>query len=323
VLGSLERRRVAKLWEEGRVHLQQQEFEKALEIARRLESERFSGAFDLAAQALAGLDRLSEAIATLERGVRVAPGAWLNWQLLGNYRSDAGDLEGAATAYRRALECEDVWIDSIRFNQAVVAERSGNVPDALELVEDVGDARLVLQKSDLKARLLLELDDASAAIDECLSATSPDEPTPAQRACSARLCVTHGKALLRLGNDRDGVLRRIAEALGTYPDSDELLVFLRELRAENCSQISRVWSVVVNYALGAAERAEVGALGFYRSGQIAADSSAEAVSLLREIEGTAVLALNEEPEIERVDEPTGPLKGVLSASARYYYVARE
>ncbi len=58
-----------------------------------------------------------------------APDAWLNWQLLGNYLSDAGRFDEAA--YRSALACEQVWADSIHLNQAILAERQGDSREAL------------------------------------------------------------------------------------------------------------------------------------------------------------------------------------------------
>ncbi len=103
-----------------------------LNIGAQLERERYSGAFDLAAQAYAGLGKLDEAIAVLQRGVDLAPEAWLNWQLFGNSLSDAGRYDEAA-AYRSALACERVLAGSIHLNQAILAERRGDFSEALRL----------------------------------------------------------------------------------------------------------------------------------------------------------------------------------------------
>jgi len=56
---------------------------------------------------------------------------------------------------------------------------------------------------------------------------------------------------------------------------------------------------------------------------VAADTADEAVALLRAMESETLLALDEEPEVELLDGDAGPLKGVLSMSARHYFSERD
>jgi len=162
VFDSLKKKRTLKLWDEAQVLLGEGAYEEVLRIAERLERERYTGAFDLAARAYASMGKRREAIAALERGVAVAPQAWPNWELLGSYRSDEGEFDAAASAYRSALECEAVWVDSVRLNQAILADRRGSFAEALATVELVQDPDLALRKAELKAHLLLATQDSES-----------------------------------------------------------------------------------------------------------------------------------------------------------------
>ena len=76
---------------------------KAMEVARELYSLRYSGGFEIEAQALAQDGMKDEAISVLCKGLEAAPTSWLNGNLLGNYLSDQGRYEEAFIAYEDAL----------------------------------------------------------------------------------------------------------------------------------------------------------------------------------------------------------------------------
>jgi tetratricopeptide (TPR) repeat protein len=103
--------------------------QEALKIGLQLERERYSGGFELQALALAALRRHREAIAVLERGVETVPDIWLLWQLLGNYRSDAGDYDGAIAAYEQ-IDPEDCDVASLAYNHANALARAERWADA-------------------------------------------------------------------------------------------------------------------------------------------------------------------------------------------------
>jgi len=108
--------------------------EEALEIGIALEGRRYSGGFEMQALALADLGRRPEAIEVLERGVETVPDVWLLWQLLGNYRSDEGDYEGAFAAYERASACECDRM-SLDYNHGNALARAGRLEEARAKLE--------------------------------------------------------------------------------------------------------------------------------------------------------------------------------------------
>jgi hypothetical protein len=321
VSDDLQKRRVERLWADGLGHLAREAYNEALDVARQLERERFSGAFDLAARALIALGRLDEAIETLERGVKLAPAAWLNWQLLGNCLSEVEKYDQAAAAYASALGCANVWADSIRLNQAILAERCGDLREALQIVDQVHDPELALQKADVTARLLLAVGDAGAAIEHMASVLCSDKPTPVERGCLARLHRTHAQALLRTGEAPVVVQELLRGWIVTYPESAELLLLLREMRNE-VSEHARVFGVSISYGARGAED-DVDAVGFVRAGRVIADTPEEALSFLRAIEGTSPLALDGQPEAALLEDTAGAHKGVISLSPRHYYAAHD
>ena len=82
--------KVRALIDEGRECLADCEYDQAIAIGKKLEKFHHSYAFELLALAYAAKNDLPKAITTLERGVSLAPAAWLLWQLLGNYYKAAG-----------------------------------------------------------------------------------------------------------------------------------------------------------------------------------------------------------------------------------------
>lgn len=76
---------------------------EALRVARELHAIRYSGCFEIEAQALAREGSKEEAVKVLRKGLEVAPASWLNGNLLGNYLSDEGRYDEAFAAYEEAL----------------------------------------------------------------------------------------------------------------------------------------------------------------------------------------------------------------------------
>lgn len=115
--------------------------QEALKIGKRLQAMRYSGGFEIQALALCDLRRRRDAIAILEEGVETVSHIWLLWQLLGNYRSDEGDYEGAFAAYDKALACE-CDRPQVQYNYANALTRAGRWAEALERLESLSDADL-------------------------------------------------------------------------------------------------------------------------------------------------------------------------------------
>ena len=146
-------------------------FKEALTLAKNLNKKDIYSAFEVAAAAYAGMGDFRKAVSTLEKGVRKDPGYWINWELLGSYRSEHGDYSGAEEAYLEALKCKNAWVDSIYYNRAVAAARSGDSDRALKLLEQVVDPELDEPASMLRITLHTKMgrpDQALGLIDRCL-----------------------------------------------------------------------------------------------------------------------------------------------------------
>ncbi|HVI34322.1 tetratricopeptide repeat protein [Phenylobacterium sp.] len=103
---------------------------EALAAAEELRSIRYSGAFEIEAQALAREGSKEEAIAVLRKGLEAAPTSWLNGNLLGNYLSDLGRYEEAFAAYEQALREPSADRVLIEANYALALLRAGRDADA-------------------------------------------------------------------------------------------------------------------------------------------------------------------------------------------------
>jgi len=148
------------------------DFHEALRFSAQLEKMGIHTSFEIAAAAYMGLGKPESAVLTLERGVERFPQYWINWELLGSCRSETGDYTGAEEAYLSALDCNGAWLDSIHFNRAVAAARSGKHAEALDLLEEVLDPALDEPIAMLRIGLLVDLDrtqEALAVCDECLN----------------------------------------------------------------------------------------------------------------------------------------------------------
>lgn len=147
------------------------DFDEALELARDLERMGIYSSYEIAASAYAGKGEVQHAVQILERGVQADPDNWINWELLGSYRSESGDYEGADRAYLKGMQCPGAWMDSITYNRAVARARSGDPRKAMELLDDVVDPDLDEPAAMVRIGLLVELgrpEDALDVVNSCL-----------------------------------------------------------------------------------------------------------------------------------------------------------
>lgn len=114
----------------GLAYVEEGRTSKAMGVAAQLYSIRYSGAFEIEAQALA-CDRLkNEAIAVLQKGLELAPTSWLNRNLLGNYLSDQGRYDEAFAAYEEAPRTPTADSILIEANYAMALHRAGRNEEA-------------------------------------------------------------------------------------------------------------------------------------------------------------------------------------------------
>jgi glycosyltransferase A (GT-A) superfamily protein (DUF2064 family) len=219
-----------ELYDEGMALLEEGDLGGALRIARELERRCYSGGFEIAALALADLGDLERATATLARGVEKAPDAWINWQLLGNLRSDNEDFDGADAAYERALGCSDVWVASIRLNQSLVADRRGDREESLRLLELVDDPDLWLGVESRRIGMLIdeqEWDEALRRARDVIDRVGDDEPPSAVH--FGFVLAAHARALHETGAPETEAIEAALHALAWDPHNEYTLWLLREI----------------------------------------------------------------------------------------------
>lgn len=309
---------VEALSEQGFAHLQQGEYQAALEVAQQLEELRYSAAFEIAAQAHAGMGDLEAAVATLERGVELAPMCWGNWQLLGSYRSDLGRFDDAAVAYEQALACPNVWADSVRLNQAILAGRRADYKAALSHLDKVQDSRLALRVASSRIQVLQgmeRLDEAASLAKKCL-----DQEWDSDSAGDdlARIAAVLGRIRLVRGRPVGDVRRFAFDALAHHANSSELLALIRDLDARY-SPKAQYHRILVDVRVSEDDPLHSEAGGYLVSYDVVADTVADALQMIREFEDVAAsdtLSVMESEVLEpRPQEPMG----VYWRSGRMYY----
>ncbi len=121
----------------GFAHLEAGRTADTIAISRELHALRYSGCFEIEAQALALEGAKEEAVAVLTNGLKVAPSAWLNGGLLGNYLSDLERYDEAYAAYDAALRVPDADRVYLEANHAMALHRAGRVEDARAKLQGV------------------------------------------------------------------------------------------------------------------------------------------------------------------------------------------
>jgi tetratricopeptide (TPR) repeat protein len=315
-IDELTKKRTERLCDAGFTHLRNGDFEAALEVATELEKIGYTAAFDIAAQAHASAGNLEQAVQVLERGLALAPDAWPNWQLLGNYQSDLGRYEEAAEAYARALACPDAWQSSILLNQAILLSRLDRHEEALGVLAQADDPELGAELADAKVYALVRLGRAHEAAELAQGILCDPDLDGIDPALIARVIGNLARARWQLGASEQEVRELALEALEMERNDPGTLELLRELAALR-SDHGKYLRVVLHARIPPAAGAEM--LGFYASYDVVADDAHEALQFIRALEHDDVLALVEISEMTVVEPCPGELKGVYGRSDRVYY----
>ncbi len=162
----MEQAELDALLNEAHSALRNGDLDRAEALGEKLLEIRHSSGFEILALAAQDREDLPKALEILKRGLRQAPGVWLLWQLLGNTRSDLGDLAGAREAYTRALGCPGVWVPSIEGNLAILDVREGEIERALARLDNlppIDDEGLSAHVLDLRLSILRERRDERSA----------------------------------------------------------------------------------------------------------------------------------------------------------------
>lgn len=282
--------------------------EGALRIGKRLETMRYTGAFEIQALAHAGMGDIPHAIAVLEVGVTKGPNVWLLWQLLGNYRSDLGRFSEAHAAYERALHCPDVDRSCVFLNIATVLSREGRFDRALEALGQVTSPALRSRAAALRLSILGQRGGHEHVIregEQLLAALDAD----ADAEMAAAIEIEVGEAYLRGRRDQQRAAELAMSALARDRSSRGALALLRDVDSR-FSQRAMYYRLLIegDWPRSTCDRAP-DEHGFFVTYDVVADSIDEALTFVARLEPQhvrATLRLSESEALEpRPTEPKG------------------
>lgn len=307
-------KRAERLLSEGYGCIERKDWEGALAVAERLLGLRHSGAFEIEALVHAGKGDVERAVAVLETGVERAPTVWINWQLLGNYRSDLGRFDDAATAYARALECPNVWGPSVRLNQAILADRKGEHATALALAAEVSDPRLIVPATRIRVGALAALGEGTEAERlglEVLDGDGDESERAEIAAIIARVRLERG--------ERTATVRAFAvEHWPLDPANERLLAVIRDADGEVSANAS-YHRLKVEGRVTAASGASLDIRGYFAFFHVVAVDAEECLAFVRRLDTLEPQCALSVVEIDVVEPRPNEPKGVYWASPRIYY----
>lgn len=308
MLGDFRRKKTEKLTAEGFECLKNEEYEKAIKIADQLEKLRFSSAFEIAAQAYSGLGELEKAVSVLERGGKLAPDVWLNWQLLGNYLSDLQRFEGAASAYQNALKCPNVQVGSVQLNQAILANRQNKFDEALQILGKIDDNELLLHISEARISSLKGLNRVEEAISLAKQVLHEASEKDDDVELRDRVAADLGRLRLTSGENKDVVRKWAIDSAKIYAGSNMLLALIRDIDAIY-SKTATYYRLLVHGIIPISSPRYRETKGFYTTYDVVADNADEGLKFIREFEDDDVkgnLFVDEEKVLEqRSSDPKG------------------
>lgn len=300
-------------------HLRAKEFQEALDVAGQLKKLQCFSAFELAALAHKGMGDRDKALGELRRGVEVAPSAFSDWQLLGNSFSELGSFEEAEAAYDQALQCGDVWADSVWLNQAVLAGRRERFDRALELLEQVRDPELRLHAVEHRINILRRLErmDEAAAMAESILAEELANKGDVD--ALARTATLLGRIRLEQGQDRTEIRQRILKWMELYRRAcNPLMALLRDVDGL-WSDKARSFKLTLNVTFPEHHLLRAESAGFYLVCDVVADDADEALDFIRRLEADDLGETFEIDKQQESDVDPKLLKGVYWRSGRVFY----
>jgi tetratricopeptide (TPR) repeat protein len=313
----LTRRRSGQLAAEGYRHLEEGNAEEALAVATKLEGMQFTAAFEIAALAQVQLGDLGAAVTTLERGLEIAPGVWINWQLLGNYLSDLERFDEAARAYEKALACADVHESSIRLNQAILAKRQDLNDQALAFVDQVTDPDLAIRAAGVRVDALAGAgrpDEALRAGEAALSGCESDDAESL-----GYLAASMVRARRHQGASAQEIFGLALAALDEHDRSNPGLLALIRDADNQYSATAKYFRLTIDAKIPFTDPRYVQTKGYVVNYDVVADSLEEALDFVRRMEAPVHSGNLLVDEHEVLVDPSQDPKGVYKRTARHYY----
>lgn len=304
---------VQALIAEAEAALLEGKYDRAQQAAEQVIAQRYSYGFELLARVHAHRDNLPRAIAVLQEGVAKAPRAWQLWMLLGEYRSDHGDYDGALAAFDLALDIPGVDADEAHINAAIAHDRAGRAEDALMRLHEVRGASddAAIAAARVRATILLELERpeaAAAAATAGLARVDEDSSS----ADVAQLHAALAKAELMKGH-RELALHHAWEAVALDATDETALWCIREIEADY-SETAKHFRVIIH---GRDEAFD--ADGFWRKYDVVADDEEEAMRLIRRIEPEHIRESLRLDEAQVMDAASDQPKGVYWCTSYAFY----
>ena len=312
------RRQAEALVEKGYRYLEDEEYDEALECAAQLEELGYSGAYELAALTFTRRGELERAIEALERGVKMAPDAWVNWHLLGDLRAEDERWQDSEAAYEQALGCADVWAGAIRISQAETATRQGQFDRALGFLDEVDDPDFKWETTKKRVLNLMYLESYAAALELSTSALGEDldDLDVDDYSALAEIAAMNGWARAQSGHPVDEIRQSALEHLGWFGVTPDGLDLIREVDERFADE-----AVAYRLMLAGVAPDEEEQHGFYVTQEVLASSEQEAFAFAEEIENAvgAVELQVEEIQALEMEDPEGAAEmalGVLWRSGR-------
>lgn len=304
---------VQELVAEAEEALLEGNYDRAQRAAEQVIAGRYSYGFELLARVHAQRGNLPRAIAVLQEGVSKAPRAWQLWILLGEYRSDHGDSDGALAAFDAALGVEGVDADEAHVNAAIAHDRAGRPEDALMRLHEVrgtnDDSAIAAARVRAEILLAMERADAAAAAAKAGLArvgddTANDDVAPLHAALA--------KAEWMKG-DRESASQHAWEALALDTADETALWVVREIEAEYSSAAKHFRLIIQGRDEG------LDADGFWRKYDVVADDEEEAMRFIRRLEPERIRPSLRLDEAEVIDAASDQPKGIYWCTDYAFY----
>lgn len=316
-----------QLMDEAEHALEMMDYEKARRIAAQLLRMRHTAGFEYEARALWGLNRPDDAIATLRRGVEVAPDLWILWEYLGHYLSDTGRYGEALDALRRGMECPNAPQDSFLYNLAIVYQRMGEYATAVQMLQEAIQRRTRVPLALLEAAAAYshiqqgQFSEAEAALQRAERAIEALELTQ-QPSIQAMVHAYRGLIAWRRDGDLARAKQYAEQALSFDKANPDAAALMREGNPL-AEQPTPLWHILVEGTWYEPLEGVCTPIGFFANYWVIADTPEEALEYIRPFEPPASRPTLKVAEATREDTVQGERKGVVRAQGGYAFYEGE
>jgi tetratricopeptide (TPR) repeat protein len=310
-----------QLREVGLKCLDEEEWDRAFEVAGMLEELGDLSAFRIAALAHQGLDQPEAALKVLERGARKGATGWEHHHLLGCLYTELERYPEAEEAFTLALRDPKVQEIPVTLSQAGLARRSKRYEEAISLLDQIADPDWALHAATIKVGVLRAQEKYTEAISlgERALATTQLEPEAGHATLAAEVVYARGAR----GDPLQPVVTFALNALQRYDwNCPELLEALRQVE-DRYSKKARFFRILVVARVPPSSPRYARKKGWMASWDVVADNPEEALHEVRRHEDVDVrgrLAIDQCEEVEaRPDLP----KGVYFRGPRHVWTEEE